>query len=150
EPAGAALAYGFGQGRNEMVAVYDFGGGTFDFTIIDISNEVFRIMASSGDAWLGGDDFDMTLGTEAASAFFKKHKIQLQQRQVEWQRTLIASESAKRRLSEKSEAVIEAPQISRTARGPVDLQVPITRARFEEIGAPLIERSIEVMSSCLQ
>ena len=149
EPAGAALAYGFGQGRNELVAVYDFGGGTFDFTVIDISNEVFRIMVSVGDAWLGGDDFDIALATDAASVFYLHHKIQLQQRQVEWQRTLIAAEVCKRKLSDEETAVLEARQISRSARGPIDLEVPMKRAQLEQLCKPLVERSIAIAEQAL-
>ena len=149
EPAGAALAYGFGQGRNELVAVYDFGGGTFDFTVIDISNEVFRIMVSVGDAWLGGDDFDLALATDAASVFYLHHKIQLQQRQVEWQRTLIAAEACKRKLSDEEKAVLHAPQISRTSRGPVDLDVPMKRAQLEQLCKPLVDRSIAIAEQAL-
>ena len=149
EPAGAALAYGFGQGRNELVAVYDFGGGTFDFTVIDISNEVFRIMVSVGDAWLGGDDFDLALATDAASVFYLHHKIQLQQRQVEWQRTLIAAEACKRKLSDEEAAVLHAPQISRTSRGPVDLDVPMKRAQLEQLCKPLVDRSIAIAEQAL-
>ena len=133
EPAAAALAYGFGGGRNEMVAVYDFGGGTFDFTLIDISNEVFRMIRSAGDPWLGGDDFDLALAKEVANSFWKQHKIELQKRLVEWQRLLFACESAKRDLTDGETAEVEVLGIARTSRGPIDSAIlvyarPIRRA----------------------
>jgi molecular chaperone DnaK len=143
EPVAGALAYGHGQGANEIVAVYDFGGGTFDFTVMDVSRNAFRVIASSGDAWLGGDDFDLALAQWAADRFWRETKIELRQRVVEWQRLLLAAEDAKRRLTAEAATVIEVPGATLTPR-PIDLHVPVDRATFNELGRDLVTRSLEI------
>ena len=148
EPVAGALAYGFGQEKNEIVAVYDFGGGTFDFTVLDMSMDHYRVLVTEGDAWLGGDDFDLAMAEALANDFWQQTKVELQNRTVEWQRLLFACEKAKRQLSAESEAqlvlqkLIEAPK-------PMDLRHTITRERFQSICEDLVERSLDVCQSAL-
>jgi molecular chaperone DnaK len=146
EPVAGALAYGFGQGANELVAVYDFGGGTFDFTLLDVSQDVFRVLASRGDAWLGGDDFDLALAQWAADQFWRQTKVELRQRVVEWQRLLLAAEAAKIRLTEAEATVIEAPEICRR----LDLSVPVDTSVVAELCQGLVDRSLEVCQEAFQ
>ncbi|HEY3354387.1 MAG TPA: Hsp70 family protein [Polyangia bacterium] len=148
EPVAGALTYGFGQGRNEVVAVYDFGGGTFDCTIMDVSRNAFRVLASSGDAWLGGDDFDLALAQWAADRFWRETKVELRQRVVEWQRLLLAAEEAKRRLSDAPATAIEVPQAT-LAPQVIDLHIPIDRHTLEELCRDLVTRSLEVCQEAL-
>jgi molecular chaperone DnaK len=148
EPVAGALTYGFGQGRNELVVVYDFGGGTFDCTIMDVSRNAFRVLASSGDAWLGGDDFDLALGQWAADRFWRETKIELRQRVVEWQRLLLACEDAKRHLSAVTATVIDVPGAA-TGAHPIDLKVPVDRATLAELCGDLVTRSLEVCKEAL-
>ena len=148
EPVAGALAYGFGQARNELVAVYDFGGGTFDFTVLDMSMDHYRVLVTEGDAWLGGDDFDLAMAETLANDFWQQTKVELQNRTVEWQRLLFACEKAKRQLSDQLEAqvvlqkLIEAPK-------PMDLRQTVTRDRFQSICEDLLERSLDVCQSAL-
>jgi molecular chaperone DnaK len=146
EPVAGALAYGFGRGANELVAVYDFGGGTFDFTLLDVSQDVFRVLASRGDAWLGGDDFDLALAQWAADQFWRQTKVELRQRVVEWQRLLLAAEAAKVRLTEIEATVIEVPNIYRRT----SLSIPVDRAVLRELCQELVDRSLQVCQEALQ
>lgn len=150
EPAAAGLAYGFAEEKNEIVAAYDFSGGTFDFTVMDISRESVRILASAGDPWLGGDDFDLVLAKDVANQFWKEHKIQLQHRLVEWQQLIWACESAKRALTGADRVVLAVPAIARTASGPIDLRTEITRARFESLCGELVARSLAIVEQALR
>jgi molecular chaperone DnaK len=149
EPMAAALAYDFGKSANEIIAVYDFGGGTFDFTVLDVSRESFRVMATRGDAWLGGDDFDLVLAQHAADRFWRETGVELRSRAVEWQRLLIAAEEAKRQLSVTETAVVHVPQAILSPR-PTDLRVPIDRGLLAELCGPLVTRSIEVCEEALE
>lgn len=150
EPAAAGLAYGFGHERNEIVAVYDFSGGTFDFTLIDISRDVFRILVSAGDAWLGGDDFDLLLAKDLANRFWKEHSLEIQKRLVEWQRLIFACEAAKRTLSRADAAAVRVPQIARNASRSLDLDMEVTRARFDGLCGELVRRSLDVVDQALR
>jgi molecular chaperone DnaK len=143
EPVAGALAYGLGQKKNEIVAVYDFGGGTFDFSLLDMSGDHARIVASEGDAWLGGDDFDLVLAQAVADAFWRATKVEVRQRVVEWQRLLLACEEAKRALSSDAETELLVEHLIETPRR-VDLRQRIARELFERLCQPLFERSLEV------
>ncbi len=148
EPVAGALAYGFGKSKNELIAVYDFGGGTFDFTVLDMSMDHYRVLVTEGDAWLGGDDFDLAMAESLANDFWQQTKVELQNRTVEWQRLLFACEKAKRQLSVQEEAevvlqkLIEAPQA-------MDLRHTMTRDRFKSICEDLVERSLDVCQVAL-
>ena len=104
EPTAASLAYGYGRGLNSFVAVYDFGGGTFDFTLLELRDRVFRVISTAGDMFLGGDDFDEVLATAVANSFWKQTGIELRKDVVEWQRLLFACERVKRELSTGTKA----------------------------------------------
>lgn len=148
EPIAGALAYGYGQGKNEIVAVYDFGGGTFDFTVLDVSGDRFRLLASEGDAWLGGDDFDLAVAQAVADAFWRATKIELRQRVVEWQRLLWACEAAKRTLSMEPIAQIVLENLVEAPRR-IDLRQKLERAIFERLCQELFDRSLAVSQAAL-
>ena len=148
EPMAAALAYDYGKSANEIIAVYDFGGGTFDFTVLDVSHRSFRVVATRGDPWLGGDDFDLALAQYAADRFWRATKVELRSRAVEWQRLLIAAEEAKRQLTAADSAIISVPQAI-LAPKPTDLCIAVDRALLAELCGPLVARSIEVCQEAL-
>jgi actin-like ATPase involved in cell morphogenesis/Tfp pilus assembly protein PilZ len=149
EPIAGALAYGIGQERNEIVAVYDFGGGTFDFSLLDMSGDHVRVIATEGDGWLGGDDFDLALASAVADAFWRATKIELRQKVVEWQRLLMAAEQAKRDLSTDTRALLRIPHLIEAPQR-IDLKQPVDRAVFEQLCQPLYDRSVEVMRAALE
>ncbi len=148
EPVAAAMAYGFGRDKKEIVAVYDFGGGTFDFTVIDIEGYHFNVLARGGDSWLGGDDFDAALANAVANALWRATGVEVQNRQVEWQRLLFACEKAKRELSLRAETQIVVDAIVETPK-PVNLRQKIGRPVLEQLCRPLFQRSIEICTQAL-
>jgi molecular chaperone DnaK (HSP70) len=148
EPLAAAMSYGFGQDRNEVVAVYDFGGGTLDFTVLDISRNNFRVLASGGDMWLGGDDFDMAIANWAADSFWQRTQTDLRKRAVEWQRLMLASEYAKRLLTDHPATQISVPEIVERPHR-IDLTEYVDRARFEQLCRVYFERSLVVCRQTL-
>jgi molecular chaperone DnaK len=148
EPVAAALAYGIGSTQEEIVAVYDFGGGTFDFTLLQLTADKMRVLGSGGDSWLGGDDFDSALAAWAADLFWQDTHVELQKRVVEWQRLLIACEAAKRELSEKPTAWIDVPQIIEVP-DPRDILQAVDRGTLERQCKELFARSIRVCEDTL-
>jgi molecular chaperone DnaK len=149
EPSAAALANRYTPGFGGVVGVYDFGGGTFDFSLVDVSKAQFKILATSGDNWLGGDDLDNVLAEAAANQFWRLHKVDLRKQAVEWQRLRFACESAKRALSTNDQAVIAVPEVMRTANGMVDLELGIDRPTLARAAASLIQRSLQVCDHAL-
>lgn len=143
EPSAAALANREHPEFGGIVGVYDFGGGTFDFSVIDASAGDFRVLGTAGDAWLGGDDFDQAIATAVANQLWAAHGVDLRQRAVEWQQLLFATERAKRALSTTDQAVLVVPDAIRTADGTRELRVRLSRATVERLWAPLIERSLK-------
>ena len=148
EPVAAALAYGHGGNKNEVVGVYDFGGGTFDFTVLDMSGDSYRVLAVEGDSWLGGDDFDHAIAEAVANGFWRQTKVELRNRAVEWQRLLLASERAKRQLSEHQGTTISIPSIVTTPK-PVDIRQPIDRATLQRLCQDLFNRSLDTCRQAL-
>jgi molecular chaperone DnaK len=148
EPIAALLAYGLGQKKREVVAIYDFGGGTFDFSVIDLHGDKHRVLASGGDAWLGGDDIDLAIASAAADGFWRETRVDLRQRAVEWQRLLYASEHAKRMLStqEQTELVVEHALEHPKA---LDLRWAISRGELEQLCGPVLEASLDVCRETL-
>jgi len=140
EPTAAALAYGLDKKDNQRVAVFDLGGGTFDITILEIANGVFEVKSTSGDTFLGGDDFDQKLVEFVIEDFKKKHGIDLRVDKMALQRIREACEKAKHELSSVLETNINLPFIAVDASGPKHLNVKITRAELEELVADLIDR----------
>jgi molecular chaperone DnaK len=117
--------------------------------VLEAGEAGFRILASRGDPWLGGDDFDHALANHLANYFWRQHKLELQKRAAEWQRLVWACESAKRTLSTADRVVIELAQIARARTGPLDLRLEITRADFEAMCGELVERSLAVVEETL-
>jgi actin-like ATPase involved in cell morphogenesis len=151
EPVAAALAYGLGREGGKRVAVYDFGGGTFDFSLLQINHGGgVEILGSAGDPWLGGDDFDHAIAEHAANIFWKQRKVDLRSRQVEWQVLLFLAENAKLKLSVEREVELCAKSIVLSIHGPIDLQVKITRELYAELCRELVDRSIQTMDSCIE
>jgi actin-like ATPase involved in cell morphogenesis/Tfp pilus assembly protein PilZ len=148
EPNAAAIAYGLGR-RNETALVYDFGGGTFDCTVIRIKDNEFEVLGTEGDAWLGGDDFDLALATYAAEQFEKQRKVDLRKRQVEWQHLMFLAERAKRKLSFEQQVKLLAKGILLSIKGPIDLDVDLDRSLFQRVCGELVERSLAVVDGCL-
>ncbi len=147
EPTAAALAYGLDKKKNEKIAVFDLGGGTFDVSILDIGDGVFEVLATNGDTHLGGDDWDQRLIDFLAEDFRKKEGIDLKKDPMALQRLKEAAEKAKIELSTMQETSVNLPFISADQSGPKHLQISITRAKFESLTADLFER---LKAPCLQ
>ena len=143
EPTAAALAHHFDEDFEEVVAVFDFGGGTFDFSLVDVSSDDLAVVATAGDTWLGGDDFDLALANAAANAFWRRHQIEIRHQVVRWQRLLIAAEKAKRELSIRDDTILALPDAALTSRGPLALRCPVGEAQFRQLVEELIERSLD-------
>ena len=140
EPTAASLAYGLDKKEAKKIIVFDLGGGTFDVSLLDVGRGVFRVISTSGDTHLGGDDFDECLINYVAGEFKKEQGIDLRQDTMALQRLEEACEKAKRELSSAQQTDINLPFITADANGPKHLQVSITRAKFEELVDHLIER----------
>ena len=140
EPTAAALAYGLEKKRNEKVAVFDFGGGTFDISILDIGDNVFEVLSTNGDTHLGGDDLDAVLINYLAEEFKKTEGIDLRKDPMAHQRLKEAAEKAKCELSTQLESTVNLPFITADASGPKHLQITITRSKFESLTEPIMER----------
>jgi molecular chaperone DnaK len=140
EPTAAALAYGLEKKKNEKVAVFDFGGGTFDISILDIGDNVFEVLSTNGDTHLGGDDLDAVLINYLADEFKKTEGIDLRKDPMAHQRLKEAAEKAKCELSTQVETAVNLPFITADASGPKHLQIAVTRSRFESLVEPILER----------
>jgi len=140
EPTAAALAYGLEKKKNEKVAVFDFGGGTFDISILDIGDNVFEVLSTNGDTHLGGDDLDAVLINYLADELKKTEGIDLRQDPMAHQRLKEAAEKAKCELSTQVESTVNLPFITADASGPKHLQITITRSKFESLCEPVFER----------
>lgn len=141
EPTAAALAYGLDKKKDEKIAVYDLGGGTFDISILEIGEGVFEVKSTSGDTHLGGDDFDQRIIDWLVDEFKKKEGIDLKKDPMAMQRLKEAAEKAKIELSSNTETEINLPYITAGAAGPVHLLEKLTRAKFESLVEDLIERT---------
>lgn len=142
EPTAAALAFGADKDPNGKIMVFDLGGGTFDVSILDISDGVFEVLATSGNNRLGGDDFDNRIIDYIASEFKKDHGIDLRNDKMAAQRLKEAAEKAKCELSSVTTASINLPYISAGAEGPLHLDMTLTRAKFNELTADLVEATM--------
>ncbi|MFZ3233128.1 MAG: molecular chaperone DnaK [Patescibacteria group bacterium] len=144
EPTAAALAYGTEKKKDEKVAVYDFGGGTFDISILEIGSEgTFEVLATNGDTHLGGDDFDQKIFEWIVAEFKKDQGVDLTKDPMAVQRVKDEAEKAKKELSTLSETDINLPYITVDASGPKNLFMKLTRAKFEELVYDLVLRSVE-------
>lgn len=140
EPTAAALAYGLEKKKNEKIAVFDFGGGTFDISILDIGDNVFEVLSTNGDTHLGGDDIDEVLINYLADEFKKSEGIDLRKDPMAHQRLKEAAEKAKCELSNQLESTINLPFITADASGPKHMQLTISRSKFEALIEKILER----------
>jgi molecular chaperone DnaK len=140
EPTAASLAYGMDRKANEKIAVFDLGGGTFDISILDVGDGIFKVESTNGDTHLGGDDFDQVVIDHIAEEFKKENGIDLRKDQMALQRLKEAAERAKKDLSQQTTTDINLPFITADATGPKHLQMALTRAKFEQLVDPLIEK----------
>ena len=142
EPTAAALAYGLDKDEDETVLVFDLGGGTFDVSILELSEGVFEVKATNGDTVLGGDDFDKKVMDWMVQEFKKENGIDLSQDKMSAQRLIEAAEKAKIELSSMSQTNINLPFITADASGPKHLDLTLSRAKFDELTADLVERTM--------
>src|SRR5437773_12157975 len=150
EPTAAALAYGMDKKKDETIAVYDLGGGTFDVSILEIGEGVFEVKATNGDTHLGGDDFDQRIIDWIGEEFKKEHGIDLRKDRMALQRLKEAAEKAKCELSTTLQTEINLPFITADASGPKHLVLTLTRAKLEALVADLIERTIGPCRQAMQ
>ncbi len=150
EPTAASLAYGLDKKKDEKIAVYDLGGGTFDISILELGEGVFEVKATNGDTHLGGDDFDRRVVDWIADEFKKENGIDLRQDKMALQRLTEAAEKAKCELSTVTETEINLPFITADASGPKHLVLKLTRSKLEQLVADLIERSIGPVKKAIE
>ena len=150
EPTAAALAYGLDKKKDETIAVYDLGGGTFDISILEIGEGVVEVKATNGDTHLGGDDFDQRVIDWIADEFKREHGIDLRKDRMALQRLKEAAEKAKCELSTTVQTEINLPFITADASGPKHLVLTLTRAKLESLVADLVERSLTPCRECMR
>ncbi len=150
EPTAAALAYGLDKKKDETIAVYDFGGGTFDISILEVGDNVVEVKATNGDTHLGGDNFDQRIIDWLVSEFRREQGIDLSRDPMAMQRLKEAGEKAKCELSTVAETEINLPFITADASGPKHLLMKLTRAKFEQMIEALVERSVEPCKQALR
>ncbi|MHB8901046.1 MAG: molecular chaperone DnaK [Thermoguttaceae bacterium] len=149
EPTAASLAYGLDKKTAEKIAVFDFGGGTFDISILEVADGVFRVISTNGDTHLGGDDIDQLLINHVADEFKKEQGIDLRKDMMALQRLQEACEKAKKELSSAQSTDINLPFITVDTTGPKHLQMNITRSKFEQLIDPLVERCRQPVQKAL-
>jgi molecular chaperone DnaK len=151
EPTAAALAYGLDKkGKDQKIAVYDLGGGTFDISILELGDGVFEVLSTNGDTHLGGDDFDQTIIDWLADEFKNDEGIDLREDPMSLQRIKEAAEKAKIELSSGAETEINLPYVTATASGPKHLVKKLTRAKFEQLSDALVKRSMTPVAKALK
>ncbi|MEJ2411377.1 MAG: molecular chaperone DnaK [Anaerolineales bacterium] len=149
EPTASSLAYGLDKKQNEVIAVYDLGGGTFDISILDVGEGVFQVRSTSGDTFLGGDDFDQRIIDYLADEFKKDEGIDLREQRQALQRLREAAEKAKIELSSMQQTEINLPYITADASGPKHLVKKFTRSKLEQLTGDLIEKSMKPVKQAL-
>ena len=149
EPTAAALAYGLDKKKNETILVFDLGGGTFDVSILDVGDGVFEVRSTAGDTHLGGDDFDKKLVDWMAEEFLRNQGIDLRKDRQALQRLTEAAEKAKIELSSALETTISLPFVTADATGPKHLEMKLTRAKFDQLTADLVERCVGPVKQAL-
>ncbi|MBV8757996.1 MAG: Hsp70 family protein [Deltaproteobacteria bacterium] len=151
EPTAAALAYGNARNLNQIIAVYDFGGGTFDITILKLADQVYEVLGTAGDTFLGGDDLDERLVDRMVEKFLLENRIDLRSNEVSMMRLRAVAEQTKIELSRRSRAVVRIDEIAYGAKGkPLDLQIEITRDEFVRQVADIIDRTFPVCEEALR
>ena len=150
EPTAASLAYGLDKKKDETIAVYDLGGGTFDISVLEIGEGVFEVKATNGDTHLGGDDFDQVVIRWMLDEFKRENGIDLSKDPMALQRLKEAAEKAKCELSSSQQTEINLPFITADASGPKHLNLTLTRAKLEQITDSLVERSARPVENCIR
>ncbi len=150
EPTASSLAYGLDKKKDEKIAVYDLGGGTFDISVLDIGEGVFEVKATNGDTHLGGDDFDQIVINWLVAEFKREQGIDLSRDPMALQRLKEAAEKAKCELSSAQTSEINLPFITADAQGPKHLNVSLSRAKLEQLTDALVERSVRPVENCLR
>jgi molecular chaperone DnaK len=150
EPTASSLAYGLDKKKDEKIAVYDLGGGTFDISVLEIGDGVFEVKATNGDTHLGGDDFDQHIMDWLIAEFKKENGIDLSKDPMALQRLKEAAEKAKIELSSSQSTEINLPFITADAGGPKHLNLTFTRAKLEQLVGDLIDRSLKPVENCLR
>lgn len=150
EPTAAALAYGLGRSTKERIAIYDFGGGTFDCTLLDLSGSVFEVLATAGDSFLGGDDVDLAISERMADAFLRAHRYDARAHPETFERLRAAAETLKVTLSTQTRAQVKLREIAFGVGGAhLDLDFGMTRDELDALAAPLVERTFAVCQEAL-
>ena len=150
EPTAAALAYGLDKKKEEKIAVFDLGGGTYDISVLELAEGVFEVKSTNGDTHLGGDDFDQRLIDWLVAEFKKDQGIDLSKDPMALQRLKEAAEKAKMELSSTTQTDINLPFITADQSGPKHLNMTLTRAKFEQLVDDLIQRTIPPMQQALK
>lgn len=150
EPTAAALAYGFNKKKDEKIVVYDFGGGTFDVTVLEVGDDVVEVQSTDGDAHMGGRDIDQGIVRFLIAEFKKVNSVDLGKDKLALQRLDEAAEKAKHELSSTTETDINIPFISQGSDGPLHMDVKLTRAKLEEISHEYVDKSIEITKRALE
>ena len=151
EPTAAALAYGYGRGSHERIAIFDLGGGTFDITILELAGEVFEVLATAGDTYLGGDDVDALVAEQMAEAFLAHHRYDPRQDQQAFERLRAAAEWAKCQLSTETEVQLRIEELAYGDGGvSLDLTFGLTRQGLEALAMPLLARAFDVCEEAMR
>ena len=150
EPTAAALSYGLENEKAQKIMVYDLGGGTFDVSVIEIGDGVIEVLATSGNNHLGGDDFDKRVADYLISEFKKSEGVDLSNDKMAMQRIKEAAEKAKKELSSSTTSNINLPFITATAEGPKHLDITLTRAKFDELTADLVQATMDPVNTALK
>lgn len=149
EPTAAALAYGFGRANSERLAVYDFGGGTFDVTLLDLSDNVFEVLATSGNSFLGGDDIDLAIADRMAEEVLLRHRYDPRKDLRSFEGLRVSAEFLKRQLSSDLEASVDVESFDRSAASVPSFTYTMTRTQLERLIAPIVDRTFEVCREAL-
>jgi molecular chaperone DnaK len=150
EPTAAALAYGFNKKKDEKIVVYDFGGGTFDVSVLEVGDDVIEVQSSDGDAHMGGHDIDQAIIRFLIAEFKKSEGVDLSTDKLALQRLDVEAEKAKHELSSTTETTINIPFITSDANGPKHLEIKMSRAKLEELSHEFIDKSIEITKRALE
>ncbi len=149
EPTAAALAYGFNRGLDQRLLVYDLGGGTFDVSVLQVSGNVFEVLATGGDTFLGGVDFDNRIIDDVLEVFWREHKIDLAGSPIAMQRIKSAAEAAKIDLTLIPNVTIELPYLEEKRGKPIDLRLPLSRTRLNDLTVDLVDRTFQICDQVL-
>ena len=150
EPTAAALAYGFNSKKDEKIVVFDFGGGTFDVSVLEVADDVVEVRATGGDAHMGGEDIDRAIIEWMSTEFKKESGLDITSDVLALQRLKEAAEKTKHELSNTTESEINIPFITSGEAGPVHLLLKLSRAKLEELAAPFVDKSIEITKNVLK